>query len=338
MKFRLVVTMGADRETVLSEHVFSKDSITIGRTSDNDVMLPDVETRVSARHARIDRKEGAFQLADLGSTNGTLLNGRRVEAEGGAPLKEGDLVEVGPYSLRFFTSPPSQSGAGSAEELPQAALGALREVSARFVGDDRFESAEEIRRFGELVGQTLDLLLEWLSRSLKGRAEFETSLSADLTRILSLEGNPVKKSGGKEEMGRFLLDWRGQRPLPPIRKALDDTFKDLTLHQLGLLAGLQEVVHAVLRRLAPQVVEGEAMERAGGGLARLFLKTSLAKRAWERYKRNYDSVFMENSRLFNEVIYPSLKKGYIDLHAKAAGGEGEAGPDASPPGLNLPRA
>jgi hypothetical protein len=71
--------------------------VTIGRRSGNDVPLVDLE--VSRQHARIDFVAPYYYVSDLGSTNGTRVNGRMVA--GRQPLRDGDVIEVGSQRLRF---------------------------------------------------------------------------------------------------------------------------------------------------------------------------------------------------------------------------------------------
>jgi hypothetical protein len=52
----------------------------------------------SRRHASIEYKDGAFHLSDMGSTNGTILNGKMVSS---ARLKEGDEIQIGTVVMRF---------------------------------------------------------------------------------------------------------------------------------------------------------------------------------------------------------------------------------------------
>ena len=73
---------------------------TIGRRSSNDVPLLDLE--VSRQHARIDFVAPRFFLSDLGSTNGTRVNGRVLA--GRHTLRDGDLIELGRQRLRFRAS------------------------------------------------------------------------------------------------------------------------------------------------------------------------------------------------------------------------------------------
>lgn len=56
---------------------------------------------VSRRHAEIRQVDGAFVLRDLGSTNGTFVNGEPVDGE--CPLSPGDRIEIGSTTLTFCT-------------------------------------------------------------------------------------------------------------------------------------------------------------------------------------------------------------------------------------------
>lgn len=71
--------------------------VTIGRSRQCDVVLNDAN--VSRQHAEIRPRGGSWVLSDLGSTNGSSLNGRRIE--GPEVVKAGDEVEVGTSKIRF---------------------------------------------------------------------------------------------------------------------------------------------------------------------------------------------------------------------------------------------
>lgn len=81
---------------------------TIGRDTGCDVVLPD--PTVSRWHAGLRREPGGWLLDDLGSTNGTLVNGWRVRAW--VPVRDGDLVSFG--AVTFVVGTP-----GSGRRLPQ---------------------------------------------------------------------------------------------------------------------------------------------------------------------------------------------------------------------------
>ena len=70
--------------------------VSIGRAPDNDVVIGDPAT--SGHHGRIEMRTGAFWISDLGSTNGTLVNGEPVIDK---ELSEGDLISIGQSTIRF---------------------------------------------------------------------------------------------------------------------------------------------------------------------------------------------------------------------------------------------
>ena len=70
---------------------------TLGRSSQNDITISDAS--LSRFHARISRKDGTLTLEDLGSLNGTTLNGLRIAVP--HPLQEDDELQLGQVSLRL---------------------------------------------------------------------------------------------------------------------------------------------------------------------------------------------------------------------------------------------
>ena len=82
--------VGADRVPL------TPAGVTIGRSRSSDVHLAD--GRASRRHARIDLRQGVFVISDLGSANGTLVNGQRVQRQ---VLRDGDEIRIGDTRLTF---------------------------------------------------------------------------------------------------------------------------------------------------------------------------------------------------------------------------------------------
>ena len=70
--------------------------VTVGRAPDNDVVVGDPAT--SGHHGRIEVRNGFFWVSDLGSTNGTLVNGESVIEK---QLSDGDIIAVGQNTMRF---------------------------------------------------------------------------------------------------------------------------------------------------------------------------------------------------------------------------------------------
>jgi hypothetical protein len=98
LTLRLREDVERTRETVLLALDWDAASgeLLIGRHHDCDVVLGD--SSVSRRHARAVFRDGSWILHDLGSTNGTLVNGVRV---GRCELRPGDQLELGTARLRI---------------------------------------------------------------------------------------------------------------------------------------------------------------------------------------------------------------------------------------------
>jgi hypothetical protein len=84
----------------------SSRPVTIGRGSECEVALADAHA--SRRHARLEVRGGVFVLTDLGSTNGTRVNGHRVRE---VVLGVGDRIELGQTILRVVTPEPPAAAA-----------------------------------------------------------------------------------------------------------------------------------------------------------------------------------------------------------------------------------
>jgi len=70
--------------------------VSFGRAPDNDVVVGDPAT--SGHHGRIEPRNGFFWISDLGSTNGTLVNGEPVIEK---QLADGDMIAIGQNTMRF---------------------------------------------------------------------------------------------------------------------------------------------------------------------------------------------------------------------------------------------
>ncbi len=94
---RLVVVKGVSLD-MGEELVLDSAPLTIGRGANNDVPL-DGDEYASSRHARFEPRRDGIYVEDIGSTNGTYVNGIRLTRE--RRLTPGDVVRVGETDLRF---------------------------------------------------------------------------------------------------------------------------------------------------------------------------------------------------------------------------------------------
>jgi pSer/pThr/pTyr-binding forkhead associated (FHA) protein len=120
-------------------HDLTDDKVTIGRLADNTLQIEDAS--VSSHHAELVLEGETYHLHDLGSTNGTFVNG---EATTDAILKHGDEVRFG----RIETVFSSKETAGESQPLPESAATAA-EVGLRSARPAGFVSTSPIPRGGK---------------------------------------------------------------------------------------------------------------------------------------------------------------------------------------------
>ncbi len=156
----------------------SKDQLLLGRHSDCDIQLR--SNTVSRRHARITRTSEGYFLEDLGSGNGTFLNGKRVSEK--VRLEPDDRIRIGPFRLRFEADPGEEQG-GAEEDLSRTICLADDLESSTILQD-----LDQSGGFGSLTVRPeakLKAVLE-ISRSLVGAVEMETLFPKILDTLFSI--------------------------------------------------------------------------------------------------------------------------------------------------------
>ncbi|HSO13789.1 MAG TPA: FHA domain-containing protein [Anaerolineales bacterium] len=103
-QFQLIMRTGP---TPGATFVLEGDQLNIGRDSTNEIAINDAE--ISRRHARLTFQGGKYVLEDLGSTNGTFVNGQRLA--GPRVLKAGEVVSFGEQIVLVFEVTTNDPGA-----------------------------------------------------------------------------------------------------------------------------------------------------------------------------------------------------------------------------------
>jgi len=86
-----------DEKGTVNAQEFEQDNIVIGRIDSADIVLG--HNRISRKHAIISREETSYIINDLGSPNGTFVNGLRISSR--YRLAPGDTIKIGPFSLQI---------------------------------------------------------------------------------------------------------------------------------------------------------------------------------------------------------------------------------------------
>jgi len=124
-----------------STHDLTEEKITIGRLPDNSLQISD--DSVSSHHAELALEHGAYHLHDLGSTNGTFINGEPVTD---AILKDGDQLRIGKVDTIYTEDVAKSSSQPPPEtkEIP-AEVGAASTRPLTFFNTSPFSKQERKR-------------------------------------------------------------------------------------------------------------------------------------------------------------------------------------------------
>jgi len=110
------------------QHELAGEVTTLGRAVENNIVI--TSKRVSREHARIRREGRRLFLEDLGSTNGTFLNGERLQSP--ADLRDGDEIAIGEVTFTFH-DPDTTTRENPFPELEVNAAAGIVRVDRRVV-------------------------------------------------------------------------------------------------------------------------------------------------------------------------------------------------------------
>ncbi len=287
--------------------------IIVGRSSELDMVL--VEEMVSRRHARISVLSGVISVEDLGSTNGTFVNGEKIQR---STLREGDRVLIGTSILKVV---PIAAQAESRRNLESVAV---RRVTAR-QRPATYAPDEAPRMTGNIEEVPLPDLLQLFATSRKSGV-LVIRTDSRIGRAFLDEGRVhYALIEGQPELSPFkaayrMLEWRrGVFELEP---------PDARQFPKPLNMGVQELLMEVFRQ---QDELGTVREQLPPLEARLILKTPLEAPLHELEPTHLDvlqmalncpsiQVLFERSSHTDletgRVVQSLLERGYLQLAPK----------------------
>jgi signal transduction histidine kinase/pSer/pThr/pTyr-binding forkhead associated (FHA) protein len=204
----LFVIRGIDQGTRFE---LDDPAVCLGRDSSNRVQLHDTE--VSRQHAEIVQAEGTIILSDLNSSNGTFVNGRRVQKH---RLVSGDQIQVG-STLMLYTGPSEESEEDLAEKVNIASPRATEDQSHIV----HSVSQQEGSRLFEL--QPAAMPTSWLARARANlqviyRAALAVSHTLDIDQLLPRIMELIFESVEADRGCIMLVDPDTKRLVPKVRR------------------------------------------------------------------------------------------------------------------------
>src|SRR3954471_579496 len=122
---RLHVTLPDGSEAT---HELAEEIISLGRVDDNMIQIDDAS--VSSHHAELSQRGEEYILKDVGSTNGTRVNGNTAEPDQEIVLKPGDRIRFGNIPVRYLTDADVAPDNDSLQPLPEETEVALAPASS----------------------------------------------------------------------------------------------------------------------------------------------------------------------------------------------------------------
>jgi ABC transport system ATP-binding/permease protein len=219
-------------------------SLTIGRQSVNDIVL-DSES-ASREHARIERISGpAFRLCDLSSSNGTYLNGERLNGETRL-LNDGDALRIGGETLHFMLDAPTQV-LGPGDSRPRSSTVALdgdRLTLGRDPRNDLVLNDPSVSRFhAELRRRRGEVVVHDLGSSNGTRLDGEVVRTARLAvgSEIGIGSHRLIFDGSafvlRDDHGGLRLDAEGLSVVAGGRRILDDASLSIAPGELVTIIG-----------------------------------------------------------------------------------------------------
>lgn len=176
--------------------LFAGRAVTVGRGAECDIVLD--EATASRKHCRIELVDDVVHVTDLGSRNGLLINGQRVE--GSCKAYHGDVLNIGPTTLSVLRQRRSLR---SEPAHPQAAPGMEATSQGTSVVDILAGGAEDALRRGDLLAaeaSTRNLLT-----AMRGRTSSGTRMPrATVDRAVAIATDLADKTGDRSLLDKAL--------------------------------------------------------------------------------------------------------------------------------------
>ena len=248
------------------EFTLEGDELVLGRAADNPVSIPD--TSVSRKHALVRKTADGWAVSDLGSGNGTMLNGEAIADE--TVLNDGDVITMGDTELRYQGpgSQPAGPGEATAEAPPRrppvrtarsGGGGAIERSSARGrpvrtsrMAEDPEESKKKRRKIFVIVGGVLVVVMAlgvgWKAIDNKRKiaqkqAEMQSREHLAAMADILKEAKNLVRNGKWVEAKEKLVELQGEDPDYETRQ-VENYLKiaDAEIPNQGLLATANEAI------------------------------------------------------------------------------------------------
>jgi predicted component of type VI protein secretion system len=276
--------------------LFGPERKTIGRAEDSHLVLPDPGNEVARAQAAVWSEGSVHGIARLSDASPVSVNGVELDAGAEAPLKAGDQIQIGPYQL--LVEEMASQGESSNEALKQAFL--------RGAGLSHDAIASLTPELMELAGKLLATSLQGAIDLLALRSLVKQEVKADVTMVVLRNNNPLKFFPDSQTVLTQMLRKKMPGFMEP-QEAVEDAFRDLRGHQMGVVAGTRASMDKTMRRLRPE--RFEAALAAPGAMDKLVPSRRPAS-LWNLYVQQHAKMDDEAKDQFKGVFGDAFLDAY----------------------------
>lgn len=281
---------------------FDRSPIRIGRNALNNIVIED--RFVSQWHGMIRFDDMSVTYFDLGSTNGTRFEGKRLSKNTAIALVGPALLGISRFELRVTSGPAAgdtseststkttnwvQSQASSPSQSPPLATSTQTSEPERLVRCQR--------------------ILEGFSDAFvalkKGYEEFGAEVG-----VRPLGGStPLHRARtGREVLDHLLAP---TQDVEACLRDLQSVFADMGIHHIALMEGITQGIRALLESLDPSA---QNLQASSGALFR-----SRPKDQWARYQERFATLIAEDAALHAEIFGAEFARAYASVALEPAG-------------------
>ena len=315
MSIAITVTIsGSEADRTLT---FSESPVRVGRNQLNDITIDD--PFISQWHGLIRFGADGITYSDLGSTNGSIIEGVRITQNVPSRLSDRSRVLLGRIELavsmrvREETGPrrtigwgqPSGQPRGAAE--PSATPPAPVKSSQAKPAAPRpsvSQSRETPPPSSEREQQILEAFSEAFVGLRKGYEQFGVEVG-----VRTINGRTaLHRARTADAVMEYLLN--SDAPVATVKRDLIGIFADFGIHHIAMMAAVTEGVRAVLQALEPRANDLDVGGR--------FFGNAKSKAKWTMYLERFDQILTDDRELHATIFGPEFARAY----ARATLGDG----------------
>lgn len=289
---------GADRTLT-----FSESPVRVGRNQLNDIAIDD--PFISQWHGLIRFGEEGITYADLGSTNGSIIEGVRLPTNVPSRLTNRSCILLGLIELAVSTRSKELTGPRSTMAWGHQGRGSSGPISAPATDPRRNLVTPPPREppappVGAVPSHRQQQILEAFGEAFVGLRKGYEQFGVEVG-VRTINGRTaLHRARTAQALLEYLLE--SDAPVATVKRDLIGIFADFGIHHIAMMAAVTEGVRALLQSLDPRVNDLDV----GGGL----FSGSRFKSKWNAYLERFDQILTDDKELHAAIFGPEFARAY----------------------------